>query len=287
MRIIRTVAGLRAAIAEAKQAGAATVGLVPTMGALHEGHLSLMRAARAENDLVVVSIFVNPTQFNEASDLAAYPRQEDADAALAASAGVDLIFAPEVTEIYPTGFATTVSVAGSITERLEGAKRGSSHFDGVATVVSKLLIAVAPDSAYFGQKDAQQLIVVRRMVADLGIPTRIVGCPTSRDDDGLARSSRNVLLTADDRDRALAIPRALEAIAGLARDGETDAATLRAAGLAVLAEQSITPEYLAIVDRTTLEDLTSVAGHVLCAVAARVGDVRLIDNVLLGEESAA
>ncbi|PRI10977.1 pantoate--beta-alanine ligase [Leucobacter massiliensis] len=294
MRIVRTVRELRAALAEARAAhsgavrgGVHRVGMVPTMGALHEGHLSLVRAARAENDTVVLSIFVNPTQFTEAADLAAYPRQEERDAALAAGAGVDVIFAPEAEEMYPAGFATTVRVAGPLTETLEGAARGAAHFDGVATVVSKLLLAALPDAAYFGQKDAQQLLVVRRMVADLGIPSRIVGCPTSRDPDGLARSSRNVRLSAEERGRALAIPRALEAAARALRGGARDAAAVRAAAEAELAAAGIAAEYVAVVHPESLEPLERLDGTALLAIAARVGGVRLIDNALLGEPAAA
>ncbi|MFV0434132.1 MAG: pantoate--beta-alanine ligase [Leucobacter sp.] len=284
MRILRTVRELREAIGEARSRGD-RVALVPTMGALHEGHLSLVRAARAENETVVVSVFVNPKQFDEPADLDAYPRQEQRDAELAEGAGVDLIFAPATSELYPAGFATTVHVSGSITEKLEGAVRGAAHFDGVATVVSKLLIAALPDAAYFGQKDAQQLVVVRRMVADLGLPVRVVGCPTSRDDDGLARSSRNVRLSAEQRARALAIPRALDAVREALAAGETDAAVLRARGMAVLAQSDIETEYLVLVDPTTLEEISRVVVPALCAIAARVGGVRLIDNALLGADA--
>lgn len=288
MRIVRTIRELQASIREARAAGAASVGMVPTMGALHEGHLSLVRAARAENDCVVLSIFVNPTQFDESADLAAYPRQEAQDAALAEQGGAQLIFAPSVAEMYPSGYATTVHVESPLTTLFEGARRGSAHFDGVATVVAKLLLAALPERAYFGQKDAQQLRVVQRMVADLGIPTRIVGCPTSRDEDGLARSSRNVRLSADQRQRALAIPRALVAVQEAVAEGETDAALLRSIALAALAGSSspevgvgIDPEYIAIVDPDGFEPLDTLTGEALCAIAARVGDVRLIDNVLL------
>lgn len=281
MRTIRTISELRAALAEALAGGAASVGFVPTMGALHEGHVSLLRAARRESDVVVLSIFVNPTQFTEAADLDAYPRTEDADEALAAAAGVDIIFAPEAAELYPPGFATTVSVAGPLTATLEGEGRGSAHFDGMATVVSKLLLAVQADTAYFGQKDAQQLLVVQRMVADLGIPTRIVACPTARAGDGLALSSRNVRLSAAERERARAIPRALEAVTdGVAR-GERRVATLRAAAGEILAAAQIAPEYLAFVIPESLTPVDLVSEPVLCAIAARVGAVRLIDNVVL------
>lgn len=282
MRIVRTISELRSALRDARESGATRVGMVPTMGALHEGHLSLVRAARTESDVVVMSIFVNPTQFSEAADLDAYPRQEAQDAALAEEAGVNLIFAPEASELYPTGYSTTLHVAGSITETLEGAGRGSAHFDGVATVVAKLLLAALPDTAYFGQKDAQQVLVVQRMVADLGIPTRVVACPTSRDEDGLARSSRNVRLSAGERDRALAIPRALEKARASVAEGETTVETLRFQAERALAAADIAPEYLAFVNPETLLPVASVTEPVLMVVAARVGDVRLIDNVVLG-----
>lgn len=275
MKIVRTIPQLREALAGAR------IGMVPTMGALHEGHLSLLHRAREENDLVVLSIFVNPTQFNEATDLDAYPRQEAQDAALAEAAGVDVIFAPTAAEMYPNGFATTVSVSGSITETLEGAGRGGSHFDGVATVVAKLLLAALPHRAYFGQKDAQQLRVVQRMVADLNIPTEIISCETSRDDEGLARSSRNVRLSPADRQRALAIPRALAAVTTAAAEGETEIAVLRALAERTLGEGSVDPEYLAFVDPEDFAPVAVVSGTVLCAIAARVGDVRLIDNEMI------
>lgn len=299
MKIVRTVGELRDALATARTAAAARsagtagsvgsarrggVGFVPTMGALHEGHLSLVAAAREQHDAVVLSIFVNPKQFNEAADLAAYPRDERRDAELAASAGVDIVFAPAASELYPEGFATNVHVSGPITETLEGANRGAEHFDGVATVVAKLLIAVGPEAAYFGQKDAQQVVVVRRMAADLGIPARIVACPTSRDPDGLARSSRNTRLTRAERARALAIPRALDAIAEAHGAGETETAALHSIGERTLEAADVTAEYLAFVDPGSLEEVPIVTGPTLCAVAARVGDVRLIDNVLLGAE---
>ncbi|WP_125098258.1 pantoate--beta-alanine ligase [Leucobacter chromiireducens] len=281
MRIVRTIPELRAELDARAAAGERRVGFVPTMGALHEGHLSLVRAARAEQDVVVLSIFVNPTQFTEAADLDAYPRQEAADAALAEGAGVDLIFAPEAAELYPAGFATTVRLIGPLTETLEGAKRGAAHFDGVATVVSKLLLAVRAEAAYFGQKDAQQLLVVRRMVTDLGIPTRIVACPTSRDEDGLARSSRNVRLSAAERGRALAIPRALAAAAAAVAAGESRVSVLARDADAILDAAGIRPEYLAFVTPDDLTPVREVTAPVLCAIAARVGDVRLIDNVEL------
>ncbi|QKJ18383.1 pantoate--beta-alanine ligase [Microbacterium hominis] len=284
MIVARTAADLRAALAGPRRSG--RVGLVPTMGALHDGHLSLVHAARAQNDTVVMTIFVNPTQFGEAADLAAYPRTEKADLALAAQAGVDVVFAPSVAEIYPAGFATTVSVAGPITETLEGAVRGRSHFDGVATVVSKLLLAALPDAAYFGAKDAQQVVVIRRMVADLGIPVRIEVCPTARDADGLALSSRNARLSAAERERAVAVPRALDAVTRAVDAGEREPSRAAAAGLAVLAAAGLEAEYLALVHPDTLEPVVAVAPPMLAALAVRVGETRLIDNVLLDAASS-
>ena len=278
MRIVRTVAELRDAL---RRARAGTIGFVPTMGALHEGHLSLVRAARAEHDIVVLSIFVNPTQFGEAADLAAYPRTEERDLELAATAGVDIVFAPDAAEMYPAGFATTVSIAGPIAHTLEGAERGRAHFDGVATVVTKLLLAAMPDTAYFGAKDAQQVVVVRRLVADLNVPVRIAVVETARDEDGLALSSRNARLSADDRRRALALSRALREMTDAAADGASDSAALRTLGLGVLAEAGVTPEYLEIVDPGTLAAVASLDGPALVVIAARVGETRLIDNTLI------
>ncbi|MDQ1123437.1 pantoate--beta-alanine ligase [Microbacterium trichothecenolyticum] len=278
VRVVRTVAELRAALAPHRAAG---IGFVPTMGALHEGHLSLLRAARAENATVVLSIFVNPTQFGEAADLAAYPRTEDADVALAGEAGTDLVFAPSAAEMYPAGFATSVCVGGAITATLEGALRGRSHFDGVATVVAKLLLAVQPDRAYFGAKDAQQVVVVRRMVSDLGIPVEIVACPTSRDADGLARSSRNTRLSAEAREQAAAIPRSLRAAQDAFAGGIRDPRGLTIRVRDELAAAGLDPEYVEIVDADTLEPIADLAGPALLAVAVRVGEVRLIDNVVL------
>lgn len=279
MRTLRTVGELRAALREPRRA-ARSIGLVPTMGAFHEGHLSLMRGARQACDEVVVSLFVNPTQFNDTGDLDAYPRDESRDAASAAEIGVDYLFAPSPVEIYPDGFASTVSVAG-LTESLEGAHRGRAHFDGVTTVVTKLLNMVAPDVAYFGAKDAQQVIVIRRLVRDLDIPVRIEVCPTVREPDGLAMSSRNVLLSPPDRERAAALNRALEAIAGAVAGGEQDPAAAIAAGSAELLSVQIEPDYLVLVSPETLEPVSRVDGDVLALVAARVGGARLIDNLMI------
>ena len=277
MRTVRSVAELREQLARARRAGH-TIGLVPTMGAFHAGHLSLMRRAREASDVVVVSLFVNPAQFNEAADLDVYPRDEERDADLAADQGVDYLFAPSLAEVYPDEFATSVAVRG-LTDGLEGAHRGHGHFDGVTTVVSKLLNMVGPDVAYFGQKDAQQAAVVRRLVRDLNFPVRIEVCPTVRAEDGLALSSRNVLLTPAERVQAAALYRALRAVQAAVAAGERDPQAAAAPGYAELAQARIDPEYLAIVAADTMEPVTSVEGDVLVAVAARVGSVRLIDNV--------
>jgi len=279
MRTVRTVADLRAALRDARRAER-TIGLVPTMGALHAGHLSLVRAARAENDVVVVSLFVNPTQFNEAADLDAYPRDEARDAAAAAAEGADLLFAPPAEEVYPPGFATTVRIAG-VTEHLEGEHRGVGHFEGVATVVCKLLNMAQPDVAYFGQKDAQQAAVIRRLVRDLDIPVRIAVQPTVREPDGLALSSRNVHLKGADRERALALREALDAAAETVAAGERDPHAVERAGRAAMARLGVEAEYVALVRPDDLRPVERVDGDVLVAVAARVGPTRLIDNTIL------
>jgi pantoate--beta-alanine ligase len=275
---------MRAALAETRAAGQ-SIGLVPTMGAFHEGHLSLMRRAREECDVVVVSLFVNPAQFGAGEDLDAYPRDEARDGALAAEQGADLLFAPSAPEVYPEGFRTTVTVAG-ITERLCGANRGAGHFAGVATVVCKLFNMVGPDVAFFGQKDAQQVLVIKRLVRDLDIPVRIEVCPTVREPDGLAMSSRNAYLGPEDRRRAGAINRALEASKALVQHGERNAQSVIAAAKATLAEEGIEPEYLELVSTTTLEPLAAIEGEALLAIAARVGSARLIDNAVLHTEPA-
>lgn len=276
MKTLRTIADVRAAVRAARADGA-TVGLVPTMGAFHDGHLSLVHRARSESDLVVVSLFVNPTQFGANEDLATYPRDEGRDAELAAAAGVDILFAPAVTEIYPAGFATSIHVSG-LTEVLDGAARGPHHFDGVATVVTKLFQIVAPDAAYFGQKDAQQVLVVRRLVRDLDMPVRIVACPIVREPDGLAMSSRNVYLDAAARERATALNRALDAAEAAVAGGRTDAASILSAARAELAAAAIDPEYLELRSADDLRTLDGVDSTALLLVAARVGAARLIDN---------
>jgi pantoate--beta-alanine ligase len=279
MKTIRSLRELRGELAPARRDGR-SIGLVPTMGAFHDGHLSLMRRARAETEIVVVWLFVNPTQFNDSADLAAYPRDEARDAELAAREGVDYLFAPAAEDVYPPGFATTVSIAG-LTDTLEGAHRGRAHFDGVTTVVTKMLNMVAPDVAYFGQKDAQQAIVVQRLVRDLDMPVRIEVSPTIRDADGLALSSRNALLTPADRDRATALHRALERIRESVLAGQHDADAARAAGLVELSAAGIEPDYLELVDADTLAPVRAINGKVLALVAAQVGPARLIDNDLI------
>ena len=280
MRTVRTVAELREALAPHRRAGR-TIGLVPTMGAFHAGHLALMRRARTDTDVVVVSLFVNPTQFRPGEDLSAYPRDEATDAAEAAALGVDLLFAPAPEEVYPAGFATDVRV-GTVTEPLEGAARGPEHFHGVTTVVTKLFNMVGPDVAYFGQKDAQQVAVIRQLVRDLDIPVHVEVCPTVREDDGLALSSRNRYLEGADRERAAALSQALRAAEDAVHGGERDAATIVARARAALAEHGVEPEYLELVSADTLAPVERVGdADVLVAVAARVGPARLIDNTII------
>lgn len=282
MRIIRTIGELRVTTAGLLPSRDARIGLVPTMGALHEGHLSLIRAADASCDLVVVSVFVNPTQFNDKRDLEAYPRDEARDAQLAESAGADILFAPSAEEMYPNGHSTSVHVVG-VSEPLEGAHRGAAHFDGVATVVTKLLIAVSPDVAYFGQKDAQQLAVVRRMVRDLHLPVHIEGLPTVREPSGLALSSRNVRLADEDHNRALALKAGLDAAAERYRS-EHDRVAAERAGAEAMIALDVEPEYLALVDPASFAP-AQPGRSALAVVAAPVGPVRLIDNLLIPVET--
>jgi pantoate--beta-alanine ligase len=277
MHIVRTVTEVRAARATLP----GPVGLVPTMGALHEGHLSLVRRARAECASVVASLFVNPAQFGPNEDLARYPRDEERDARLFDETGVDLLFAPGVKEIYPPGHATTVSVS-ALSERLEGAHR-PGHLQGVATVVTALLSMVGPDRAYFGEKDAQQLTVIRRLVRDLALPVEVVGCPTVRDADGLALSSRNVYLSAEERQQALALSAGLAAASAAFEDGVRDAETLRRIVHDRVAAQPLAvPDYVSLADSETLEELEGeLRADALISLAVRVGATRLIDNVTL------
>jgi pantoate--beta-alanine ligase len=283
VKLLRAKDELRAALAPVRREGG-SIGLVPTMGFLHEGHLSLLRAARAECDLVVMSLFVNPAQFGPGEDLDRYPRDEERDLRLAAEAGVDVVYAPPVEAVYPEGFVTEVEVGGRLTDVLDGdpARRGPGHFRGVTTVVAKLFNTVGPDVAYFGQKDAQQVAVIRRMVRDLDIPVRIEVLPTVREPDGLAMSSRNAYLDPDPRAReqAAALSRALRAAEAIAR-GEGLAAALEAAR-AELRAAGVEPEYLEARDAESLTSLTELQDRpVLIAVAAPVGGARLIDNVLI------
>lgn len=285
MRIARTIAELRDAVRAARRAGK-RIGLVPTMGAFHEGHLALMRRAREVTGFVVVSLFVNPKQFNDPGDLARYPRDETGDAELAGSVGVDLLFAPTPEEVYPPGFATTVEVA-RLSAPLEGAMRGPAHFRGVATVVTKLLNMVQPDDAFFGQKDAQQALIITALVRDLDIPVRVEICPTVREPDGLAMSSRNARLDPEARRRAPAIARALHDVEARVASGERDLRhAIHEAGR-ILSEAGIDPEYFEAVSADTLDPVAHLDGRTLVAIAARVGDVRLIDNVIVSPPAAS
>jgi pantoate--beta-alanine ligase len=279
MNVVRTISELRGSLAPLRREGK-RIGFVPTMGAFHAGHLALMQRARTTCDTTVVSLFVNPAQFNDPADLERYPRDERRDVALASNEGVDFLFAPDVSSIYPSGFSTTVEVAG-ITEPLEGAVRGTSHFRGVATVVTKLFNIVQPDVAVFGQKDAQQALVIRRMVRDLDMPIVIDVCPTVREGDGLAMSSRNALLSSADRQRALALFRGLEAAEAAVRRGERDAPKVLGMARAAMSAFDVTPEYLEAVSTETLRPVSRIDAETLVAVAARLGAVRLIDNMLL------
>ena len=276
MKIVRTNAEMRAVRAHAE----GTVGLVPTMGAFHGGHHALMRAARERCDEVVVSLFVNPAQFNDPADLEAYPRDEERDALQAAELGVDVLYAPTVEEVYPPAFATSVRVEG-LSDVLEGAVRGPEHFAGVCTVVTKLFSVVQPDTAFFGQKDAQQVAVLRRMVSDLDLPVELAIVPTVREPDGLAMSSRNRRLAPDERRRAASLSMALRAAETAIAEGERDAGTIERAARAAL--NGVDPEYLALVDPDSFEPITTVDGRVLVAVAARIGATRLIDNTIVHE----
>ncbi len=274
--ILRTVADLRAIVRGWKAQGQ-TVGVVPTMGALHDGHLSLVQAAKAGCDRVIVTIFVNPKQFNNPSDLAKYPRTEEADAALLAPLQVDTVFSPNPDEVYPKGFATTVSVAG-VAAPLEGSLR-QGHFDGVATVVTKLFGMTRADRAYFGQKDWQQLQVVRRMVADLNLPVEIIGCETFRETDGLAMSSRNVRLTASARQIAPALHAGMRAASAALRAGAPQEVALTQAEATIRAAGFEDVEYLTFRDADTLDTSTDLSRPLRLLAAAWIGGVRLIDNI--------
>ena len=277
MDVTHTIAEVRSICADLPS----PVGLVPTMGALHEGHLSLVHRARNECASVVASLFVNPTQFAPDEDLDRYPRDEQRDSLLFAEAGVDLLFAPGMEEIYPPGHTTRV-IVDRLSDRLEGANR-PGHLEGVATVVTALLSIVSPDRAYFGEKDAQQLAVIRRLVRDLSMPVEVVACPTVRDSDGLALSSRNAYLSAEERRQALVLSAGLRTAEMAFGNGMRDAETLR--GIVrecVEAQPLAVPDYVSLADAETLEELDGrVDGEALLSLAVRVGSTRLIDNVTL------
>jgi pantoate--beta-alanine ligase len=279
IQIVRTIAEARAVLRELRKSGR-SIGLVPTMGALHEGHLSLVRAARTACDTVVVSIFVNPTQFGPSEDFTKYPRTFEADVAALEREGVDLIFAPTAEEMYPKGATTFVEVAG-VSGRLDGASR-PGHFRGVATVVAKLFNIIEPDKAFFGQKDAAQVAVLGKMVRDLNFGLELVVCPILREPDGLAMSSRNQYLSPQEHKRALVLSRAVREVEGLVSTGVTAAGELIAAAETVLAmEPEVRVDYCRVVNADTLEDVSNVSGGALVAIAAFVGTTRLIDNTLI------
>ena len=279
MITVPTVAEVRRVCDDTRRAGR-VVALVPTMGFFHDGHRSLMRAARTEADLVVVSLFVNPTQFGPDEDLDGYPRDLDGDAATAAAEGVDILFVPSVAEMYPEPPRTTVHVDG-LTDRLCGASR-PTHFDGVATVVTKLFSIVGPCRAYFGRKDAQQLAVIRRLVDDLNLPVAVIGCPVVREPDGLARSSRNAYLTTEDRAAATVLWKALSAAADAIGAGERDAAAIQAlAESTIRSEPRVRLDYAELVDAHTMDPATRLDGDLVLAVAAFVARARLIDNLTI------
>ncbi len=286
MKIVTKTEEVRAACDSARRDGK-TVGLVPTMGFFHAGHRSLMQAARASCDLVVVTLFVNPTQFGPGEDLGAYPRDPEGDAAAASAEGVDLLFTPSVEEMYPEPGRTTVHVDG-LTAGLCGRSR-PTHFDGVTTVVAKLFAIVGRCHAYFGRKDAQQLAVIRRMATDLNLPVTVVGCPLVRESDGLAMSSRNAYLTPDERSAALALSRALQSAAAVIEAGERDPDVVRdLVADTITAEPLLTLDYAEVVDGRSLEPVATLAGEILVALAVNVGRARLIDNatVTIGGSAA-
>jgi pantoate--beta-alanine ligase len=263
-------------LARARAELAGKVALVPTMGALHAGHMALVAEARKRADSVAASIFVNPAQFSQGEDFSRYPRREDQDIAMLEEAGCDLLWVPSVSDIYPDGFATKVSVSG-VSERWEGEAR-PGHFDGVATVVAKLLLAVRPDAALFGEKDFQQLAVIRRMVGDLGIPVEVVGVPTVREPDGLAFSSRNAYLSPDERRQAVALPDALKAARNALQGGTPVGTAVQQAKQALVDAGFLRIDYFALVDAATLEPLDEPRGEMRLIAAALIGTTRLIDN---------
>ena len=279
MKIVKTVDEVRAQVKEWKKQGL-TVGLVPTMGYLHEGHQSLIRRSVSDNDKTVVSIFVNPMQFGPTEDLESYPRDLNADAELCESTGADLIFNPEPEEMYPEGFCSYVNMTG-LPDALCGLTR-PVHFKGVCTVVNKLFNMVAPDRAYFGEKDAQQLAIIRRMVKDLNMDLQIVGCPIIREADGLAKSSRNIYLTPEERSEAVILSKSVELGKEMVSNGETDAKLIVSKMKELISSSPLADiDYVEMVDMDTMKQIDKVQGHVLCAMAVRFGKARLIDNFIV------
>ena len=278
MEVIKKIAEMKEISLCLKREGK-SIGLVPTMGYLHEGHLSLIKAARQENDIIIMSNFINPLQFGPKEDFATYPRDLDRDNKSAEAAGVDYVFAPPSEEMYPQGYCTYVEVNGPMVEKMCGKSR-PGHFKGVTTVVLKLFLITQPDRAYFGQKDAQQAIIVRKMVTDLNVPVKIITCPIVREEDGLALSSRNTYLSSEERLQALALPRALSAGRDMILKGETDPLKVKQHITSMLASSpGIRVDYVEVVDGNDLSDLSVIKGKVLLAAAVYVGKTRLIDNI--------
>jgi len=280
MEIINDIQGIREAVKSAKEQKK-SVGFVPTMGFLHEGHLGLIKKAKEENDLVIVSIFVNPTQFGPGEDLESYPRDIERDSKLSQSAGADIIFHPSVEEMYPSGFNTFVELEGGITKKLCGASR-PGHFKGVTTVVSKLFNIVSPHKAYFGQKDAQQVAVIEQMVRDLNFDVKIIPCPIVREKDGLAMSSRNTYLNREERQGALILSKSLFMAETMIKDGEKDSSKIKEfITEKINSEKLANIDYVEVVDAKTLNNIDKLQGDILIALAVRFGKTRLIDNVRL------
>ena len=286
MKIMYKITEVRAVLDEARRGGK-TIGLVPTMGYLHEGHLSLLRRAKQENEVVVISVFVNPAQFGKNEDYDSYPTDLKRDSSLAESAGADILFAPSAQEMYPAGYATFVEVEGSLTQELCGKQR-QGHFKGVATVVSKLFHIVGPDRAYFGQKDAQQAAVIKQMVRDMNFPVEIVVCPTVRENDGLAMSSRNARLSETERKKASVLSECLDQAKKMIRSGERDADTvIRRISEMLRRTEGMHIEYVEIVSGETLKKLEIIQGEVLIALAVTLGRTRLIDNIRMNLQNAS
>lgn len=280
MKIINTIKDIRIAVKEARRNGK-TIGFVPTMGYLHEGHLSLVKKAKEENNLVVVSIFVNPTQFGEGEDFETYPRDLDRDSKLVQSVGADIVFSPTVKEMYPSEASTYVEIDGKITEKLCGASR-PGHFKGVTTIVTKLFNIVTPDKAYFGQKDAQQVAVIEQMARDLCLDVEIVPCPIVREEDGLAMSSRNTYLDNDERRAATVLSKALAKAEDMIKTGERNASKISKFIVDKIKSEPLSEiDYIEIVNNRTLESIEEVEGNILIALAVKIGKTRLIDNIRL------